>query len=193
MRTANRVKPKTDFGIEVRLFTAQTGMTVKELAERSGVKYTTLIETTTGRCAGHQLIPDGQLQFELGRCLGLQRHAVEHDSCGNAVAGGEALGRHIRLGLPRRRIRRRHILHRELERTYQFRPRLAEPANLGRHHIVEHAGASAVTGQTGAEHRGSCAATVAVAVDSCVPRWLKHGSHHRAWRRQHALGLVHWL
>ena len=31
MRTANRVKPKTDFGIEV--------------------------ETTTGRCAGHQLIP----------------------------------------------------------------------------------------------------------------------------------------
>ena len=26
MRTANRVKPKTDFGIEVRLFTAQTGM-----------------------------------------------------------------------------------------------------------------------------------------------------------------------
>ena len=43
MRTANRVKPKTDFGIEV--------------AERSGVKYTTLIETTTGRCAGHQLIP----------------------------------------------------------------------------------------------------------------------------------------
>ena len=57
MRTANRVKPKTDFGIEVRLYTAQTGMTVKELAERSGVKYTTLIETTTGRCAGHQLIP----------------------------------------------------------------------------------------------------------------------------------------
>lgn len=57
MRTTNRVKPKTDFGIEVRLFTAQTGMTVKELAERSGVKYTTLIETTTGRCAGLQLIP----------------------------------------------------------------------------------------------------------------------------------------
>lgn len=56
MRTT-RVKPKTDFGIEVRVFTAQTGMTVKELAERSGVKYTTLVETTTGRCAGHQLIP----------------------------------------------------------------------------------------------------------------------------------------
>ena len=50
-------KPKTDFGIEVRVFTAQYGMTVKELAERSGVKYTTLVETTTGRCAGHQLIP----------------------------------------------------------------------------------------------------------------------------------------
>lgn len=57
MKTANRTKPKTDFGIEVCVFTAQTGMTVKELAERAGVKYTTLVETTTGRCAGHQLIP----------------------------------------------------------------------------------------------------------------------------------------
>lgn len=57
MKTANRTKPKTDFGIEVRVFTARTGMTVKELAERAGVKYTTLVETTTGRCAGHQLIP----------------------------------------------------------------------------------------------------------------------------------------
>lgn len=50
-------KAKTAFGIEVRVFTAQTGMTVKELAEKAGVKYTTLVETTTGRCAGHQLIP----------------------------------------------------------------------------------------------------------------------------------------
>ena len=57
MRTANRTKPKTDFGIEVRVFTAQTGMSVKELADAAGVKYTTLVETTTGRCAGHQLIP----------------------------------------------------------------------------------------------------------------------------------------
>ena len=50
-------KAKTEFGIEVRVFTTQTGMTVKELAEKAGVKYTTLVETTTGRCAGHQLIP----------------------------------------------------------------------------------------------------------------------------------------
>lgn len=57
MRTPKRTKPKTDFGIKVRVFTAQTGMTVKELAEAAGVKYTTLVETTTGRCAGHQLIP----------------------------------------------------------------------------------------------------------------------------------------
>lgn len=57
MHIANRTKPKTDFGIEVRVFTAQTGMTIKTLAELAGVKYTTLVETTTGRCAGHQLIP----------------------------------------------------------------------------------------------------------------------------------------
>ena len=55
MSAPKRTKPKTDFGIEVRVFTAQTGMTVK--AEQAGVKYTTLVETTTGRCAGHQLIP----------------------------------------------------------------------------------------------------------------------------------------
>lgn len=57
MRAPNRVKPKTEFGIEVRLFTAQTGMTVKELANCAGVKYSTLVEATTGRCAGHKLIP----------------------------------------------------------------------------------------------------------------------------------------
>ena len=74
-------KAKTEFGIEVRVFTAQTGIkaieafrepinkmlqkstrfepypSVFELAEKAGVKYTTLVETTTGRCAGHQLIP----------------------------------------------------------------------------------------------------------------------------------------
>ena len=57
MSTPNVVKPKTDFGIEVRVFTAQYGMTIKELAEKAGVKYGTLIDTTTGRCAGHELIP----------------------------------------------------------------------------------------------------------------------------------------
>ncbi len=52
-----RRMPKTDFGIEVCVFTAQSGMTIKELAKEAGVKYTTLVETTTGRCAGHDLIP----------------------------------------------------------------------------------------------------------------------------------------
>lgn len=50
-------KKKTDFGIEVRVFTAQTGLNMKEIAEKAGVKYTTLVETTTGRCAGRELIP----------------------------------------------------------------------------------------------------------------------------------------
>ena len=38
MRVANRTKPKTDFGIEVRVFTATTGMNMKELAAKAGVK-----------------------------------------------------------------------------------------------------------------------------------------------------------
>lgn len=50
-------KPKTDFGVEVKMFTARTGMTLRELAQRSGVKYTTLLDTTVGRCAGVELIP----------------------------------------------------------------------------------------------------------------------------------------
>lgn len=65
MRTANSTKPKTDFGIEVSLFCAQTGMSKKQLAQATSeyigdpeaVKYTTLVETTTGRSAGHQLKP----------------------------------------------------------------------------------------------------------------------------------------
>ena len=49
-----RRMPKTDFGIEVRVFTAQSGMTIKELAKEAGVKYTTLVETTTGRPRGRR-------------------------------------------------------------------------------------------------------------------------------------------
>ena len=74
MSAPKRTKPKTDFGIEVRVFTAQTGMTVKELAEKAGVKYTTLVETTTGRCAGHQLIPtvrDFMAAYQQGKEVGV--------------------------------------------------------------------------------------------------------------------------
>lgn len=53
-------KPKTKFGLEVKLFTAKTGMTLKQLADNSGVKYTTLLEATTGRSKGYELIPKVQ-------------------------------------------------------------------------------------------------------------------------------------
>ena len=35
---AYKRKPKTDFGIEVRIFTAQTGMTVKELQNLNNLR-----------------------------------------------------------------------------------------------------------------------------------------------------------
>ena len=105
---------------------------------------------------GHQLVTNRQLQFDFGWCLRLQRHAVQHDSCRNAMPCGEALRGHIRLDLPRHRIRRRHILHSELQRAHQFRVGIAaEATHLSGHHIVEHAGTCAVAGQTGAEHRGA--------------------------------------
>lgn len=50
-------RPKTEFGLEVREFTGREGITLKELAAAAGVKYTTMVDTMTGRCAGHQLIP----------------------------------------------------------------------------------------------------------------------------------------
>lgn len=69
MRTANSTKPKTDFGIEVGVFCMQTGMNKKQVAgessawwerrtgEADAVKYSSLVETCTGRSAGHKLIP----------------------------------------------------------------------------------------------------------------------------------------
>lgn len=57
MRAAYGTKPKTDFGIEVFVFSKQTGMTIKTLAENCGVKLSSLRETMTGRCAGHQIKP----------------------------------------------------------------------------------------------------------------------------------------
>ena len=89
---------------------------------------------------------------------------------------GEALRGHIRLDLPRHRIRRRHILHSELQRAYQFGPGIAEATHLSGHHIVEHAGTCAVAGQSGAEHRGARTPAVTIAVHASIPRWLKHGS-----------------
>lgn len=50
-------KPKTEFGVEIKEFAARTGMTLRELAEMSGVKYTTLLDTSTGRSVGRELIP----------------------------------------------------------------------------------------------------------------------------------------
>jgi len=50
-------KPKTQFGIEVREFTARTGLTVRAVASGAGVSYATLMDTSVGRSAGHELIP----------------------------------------------------------------------------------------------------------------------------------------
>ena len=57
MRTANRTKPKTDFGIEVSIFCAQTGMTKRELAAGAGVKYSTLVRPPRAAAPDTRLIP----------------------------------------------------------------------------------------------------------------------------------------
>ena len=50
-------KPQTQFGVEVATFCAEMGMSKRELAERSGVKYPTLLDCTIGRSAGYELVP----------------------------------------------------------------------------------------------------------------------------------------
>lgn len=50
-------KPKTNFGLEIKVFTAKTGMTAMQLAENSGVNYGTLLDVSVGRCPGHEIIP----------------------------------------------------------------------------------------------------------------------------------------
>ena len=42
---------------QIKVITLPEKLTIKELADKADVKYTTLLETTTGRCAGHDLIP----------------------------------------------------------------------------------------------------------------------------------------
>lgn len=93
-------KAKTEFGIEVRVFTAQTGMTVKELAEKAGVKYTTLVETTTGRCAGHQLThcylvmnqnPEGCFTTAKGKAVDAKEATVKLDKMAQSL--GELIDR----------------------------------------------------------------------------------------------------
>jgi len=52
-----RKKPKNEFGLELLNFCASHGLTYKDVASGAGVKRSTMIECTTGRCVGHELIP----------------------------------------------------------------------------------------------------------------------------------------
>lgn len=88
MRVANRTKPKTDFGIEVRVFTATTGMNMKELAAKAGVKYTTLVEATTGRCAGIAYV--GEYVTHAQDVIGHQFTVAELDMIGSLVSSVQA-------------------------------------------------------------------------------------------------------
>lgn len=50
-------KPRTEFGVECKIFMAETGMTVRELAQASGVKENTLVAAMVGKTPGHDLVP----------------------------------------------------------------------------------------------------------------------------------------
>ena len=57
-----RKNPKTAFGLELLQFCARNGITYKQVADRKSSTSAANIPagpkpTTTGRCAGHELIP----------------------------------------------------------------------------------------------------------------------------------------
>lgn len=52
-----RMRKRLMFGTEVRVFCAVHGIRQTELAERTGISYTSLRDTVQGRMAGHELVP----------------------------------------------------------------------------------------------------------------------------------------
>lgn len=50
-------KPQTPFGVKVSTFCAETGLSARELAEKCGVKYATLLDCKIGRSVGVDLVP----------------------------------------------------------------------------------------------------------------------------------------
>ncbi len=51
-----RARKKTEFGVELAVFAMRESLTYREIAEKCGVKYGTLLDTTTGRAAGIEVI-----------------------------------------------------------------------------------------------------------------------------------------
>lgn len=49
--------PKTEFGIELKVFCSKHGLTIESVAKNAGVNYATLLSCTTGRSPGYELIP----------------------------------------------------------------------------------------------------------------------------------------
>lgn len=50
-------RPKTEFGIELKVFCAKHGITIQQVAEGAGVNYPTLLACTVDRSPGYELIP----------------------------------------------------------------------------------------------------------------------------------------
>lgn len=53
----SRRKPKTPFGKKVRDFMDDTCLTYQQIADLAGVKRNTLVDCTTGKTVGYELIP----------------------------------------------------------------------------------------------------------------------------------------
>jgi transcriptional regulator with XRE-family HTH domain len=49
--------PKSPWGLKVKMFSQQYGLTLKDIAERSGVKVSVLYQVQIGKTPGREIIP----------------------------------------------------------------------------------------------------------------------------------------
>lgn len=59
-----RTRTKNQFGVELAIFCARRGLTIRDVARACEVKYDTLLYAANGRTAGHELIPKVRAYME---------------------------------------------------------------------------------------------------------------------------------
>lgn len=110
------------------------------------------------------------------------------------MSGRKRLRSEMRNGFPRCGIRRRDVLHGELDWADEFRPGFVEPAYLRHQHIVEHTASCTVLRQSCTEHGCAHAAAMTIAVCRSFPRYLMHVSYHiRVYTGNMRYHGRHWL
>jgi len=77
---------KTEAGLEITFFSKQYGVTLKQIAEDCDLNYHSLLQATTGRIAGHEIIPKVKSYIETYKAA-RQPNRMAVTPIGGAAAG----------------------------------------------------------------------------------------------------------